>query len=78
MPLGYRHLGDIVLCPPLVEEEAQQQGKALDAHWAHLTVHGTLHLIGHDHGEATAAAAMEAIEIKSLAGLGFPNPYVTG
>ena len=74
---GERHLGDIVLCPQLVAEEARQQGKALEAHWAHLTMHAALHLIGHDHQQPAAAATMEAIERESLAALGYPDPYTT-
>jgi len=68
-------LGDIVLCAPVVEREAQSQGKQALAHWAHLVVHGTLHLLGHDHQEAAAAACMEALEAEILQGLGFPHPY---
>ena len=75
--LSSTHLGDIVLCPQLVAEEARQQGKALEAHWAHLTMHGALHLIGHDHQQPAAAATMEAIEIQSLAALGYPDPYAS-
>ena len=73
---GSRMLGDIALCPEVIEAEARQQGKALEAHWAHLTIHGALHLTGHHHSEAEAAAAMEAIETESLKKLGFPDPYL--
>lgn len=67
--------GDIVLCVPVIEREAAAQGKARDAHCAHLTVHGVLHLQGYDHEERAAAHIMEAREIALLARLGFPNPY---
>lgn len=68
-------LGDIVLCAPVVAREAHDQGKSVRDHFAHLTIHGVLHLLGHDHGEADAAAAMEALEIRALAALGIDNPY---
>ena len=67
---------DLVLCAPVVEREAQENGKNLQAHYAHLLVHGALHAQGYDHetGEEDAQA-MEALEIEILAGLGFDNPY---
>jgi probable rRNA maturation factor len=68
-------LGDVVLCAPLVVEEAQTQGKAPDAHWAHLTIHGVLHLLGYDHVDRTGAAVMEGLEIELLGDLGIGNPY---
>ena len=68
-------LGDLVICAGLVEREAREQRKAPEAHWAHLVVHGVLHLMGYDHTEDHAAEAMEAEEIAILAQLGFPNPY---
>lgn len=68
-------LGDIVICAPLVAEEASSQGKPVEAHWAHLVVHGVLHLLGHDHQQEAEAREMEALEVELLASLGFPNPY---
>ncbi len=76
--LGYQALGDIVICSNLVETEAEQQKKGLPAHWAHLIIHGTLHLLGHDHQEDASARAMEGLEIIALERLGFPNPYLIG
>ena len=68
-------LGDIIICAPLVRTEAAQQHKSLRAHWAHLTVHGTLHLLGYDHIEEHQAAAMEALETRILEQLNFACPY---
>lgn len=70
-------LGDIVVCAPVVAREAAEQGKQPRAHWAHMLVHGTLHLLGHDHQRPRAAAAMESLEARVLASLGFPDPYRT-
>ena len=67
--------GDIVLCAPVVSQEAQQQHKDLLAHYAHLTVHGILHLQGYDHIEDADAAEMEQLETQILARLGYGNPY---
>ena len=67
--------GDIVLCAPVVRKEADAQGKMLASHYAHLVVHGMLHLQGHDHERPADAAAMEARESAILARLGFPDPY---
>jgi len=66
---------DLVLCAPVVEREAESQGIALDAHYAHLVVHGTLHAQGFDHEDAPDAKRMEAREREILAKLGFPDPY---
>jgi probable rRNA maturation factor len=68
-------LGDLVICAPLVKLEATQQHKSEEAHWAHLVIHGVLHLLGHDHQEPAEAAQMEALEIDLLGYLGFRNPY---
>ena len=68
-------LGDIVICAPVVRTEAAAQHKSLEAHWAHMAVHGTLHLLGYDHVEEEDAAVMEALESAILAGLHYPCPY---
>ncbi|HKE48763.1 MAG TPA: rRNA maturation RNase YbeY [Rhodanobacteraceae bacterium] len=68
-------LGDLVICPAVVAREAREQGKPLRDHYAHLTVHGTLHLLGFDHEREDEAEAMEAIERKVLAKLGIADPY---
>jgi len=70
-----KHIGDLVICAPVVEREAAEQGKALDAHWAHMVVHGVLHLLGYDHQTDADAETMEGLEIAILGRLGFPNPY---
>jgi len=69
------HLGDIVLCAPVVEREAAEQRKPPDAHWAHLAIHGVLHLLGFDHETAAEAEIMERREAELLATLGFDDPY---
>ena len=68
-------LGDLVICAAVVAEEAREQGKAELAHWAHLTVHGTLHLLGFDHISSVDAKRMEAEERQVLADLGYADPY---
>jgi probable rRNA maturation factor len=68
-------LGDIVICAPLVESEAVEQGKTLQSHWAHLTIHGIFHLLGHDHQNDEEAQEMEVLESQVMRTLGFPDPY---
>ncbi len=68
-------LGDLVVCAPVVEREAKEQGKTLQAHWAHMVVHGVMHLQGYDHIEEDEAVIMESEEIAIMNGLGFSNPY---
>ena len=67
--------GDLVLCAPVVQREAAQQEKRPRAHWAHMVVHGILHLRGYDHLRETDAVKMEAQEVRILKRLGFPDPY---
>jgi probable rRNA maturation factor len=73
--VGVPLLGDLVICAPVVEREAQEQGKTLEAHWAHMLVHGTLHLLGYDHVEDDEADVMEALETRLITQLHFPAPY---
>ena len=68
-------LGDLVICAPVVAREAVEQNKEPHAHWAHMVVHGVLHLLGHDHIQEDEAERMEAKERQILARLGFPDPY---
>lgn len=70
-------LGDLVICAQVVAREAAEQGKAADAHWAHLTIHGCLHLLGYDHIDDDEAEEMEALERQLLAELGYPDPYAS-
>jgi len=69
------NLGDLAICAPLVTKESIEQNKPLESHWAHLTVHGTLHLLGYDHQDDETAVTMEALEAAILGRLGFDNPY---
>jgi probable rRNA maturation factor len=73
--LADTHLGDLVICAPVVAREAREQGKTGAAHWAHMVVHGILHLLGFDHQDARSARAMEREERAILERLGFPDPY---
>jgi probable rRNA maturation factor len=74
-PEAGRALGDIVLCAAVIRSEAAEQNKALADHWAHLMVHGTLHLLGHDHTSVDEAAAMESLEVRILTSIGVDDPY---
>ena len=69
-------LGDLVICRQVVEREAQEQGKPLTAHWAHMVVHGSLHLLGYDHIEEDEAEEMESLESQIMRSLGFADPYL--
>ncbi|HET8817188.1 MAG TPA: rRNA maturation RNase YbeY, partial [Pseudidiomarina sp.] len=69
-------LGDLVICAPVLAREAAAQGKTINAHWAHLVVHGTLHLLGYDHIDDDDADIMEALETTIMATLGFSDPYI--
>lgn len=71
------HLGDLVVCAPVVETEAVEQGKTVADHWAHMLVHGVLHLNGYDHIEDDEAEEMEALEVQLLSKLGIADPYQT-
>ncbi len=68
-------VGDLVICKNVVEREAQEQDKTPESHWAHMVVHGTLHLLGFDHVDNTEAEQMEALETSILTKLGYPAPY---
>ncbi|AQS39456.1 putative rRNA maturation factor YbeY [Shewanella psychrophila] len=68
-------LGDLIICAPVVELEAKQQNKSLQAHWAHMVVHGCLHLLGYDHIHDAEAEEMESLETQLVEKLGFNNPY---
>ena len=70
-----RLLGDLAICAPVVQTEARAQDKPLSAHWAHMVVHGMLHLQGYDHIREDQAARMERLEVDIMAGLGYNNPY---
>lgn len=70
-------LGDLIICRQIVEQEAAEQGKTVEAHWAHMVVHGTLHLLGYDHIEDEEAEEMEALETEIMLALGYPDPYIS-
>lgn len=73
--LGLPLLGDLAICRDVIEREAREQGKEPEAHWAHMVVHGTLHLLGYDHQTRTQAHAMEGLEVQVLQRLGYADPY---
>ncbi len=73
--LGLPLLGDLVICAPVVAKEALEQKKSLSSHWAHMVVHGTLHLLGFDHIDDDQAEEMESLETDILARIGYPDPY---
>lgn len=75
LPPQEHYLGDLAICVPVVAQEAKQQGKRADAHWAHMVIHGVLHLLGHDHENDRDAERMEACETSILAQFGFADPY---
>ena len=68
-------LGDIAICAAVVSDEALQQGKSLEAHWAHMVIHGILHLCGYDHIAEKDAIEMETLEVNIMSALGYPDPY---
>ncbi len=70
------HLGDLAICSQVVAQEAVEQNKKADDHWAHMTIHGVLHLLGYDHIEDADAEKMEALEVSLLAAMGVKNPYL--
>lgn len=71
----FRHLGDIILCPEIINQEASEQNKTQKAHWAHMVIHGLLHLQGYDHENEKDASEMEALETNLLKKLNIENPY---
>lgn len=73
--LEFPLLGDIIICPSVLREESETLKKSLIAHWAHIVIHGVLHLLGYDHIKEEDATVMQALEIKLLAELKFANPY---
>ena len=75
VPMDVALLGDIVICAPVVAQEAVEHGKSVEAHWAHLIIHGVLHLLGYDHQSGDEAEAMESREIQILQQFGYANPY---
>ncbi len=76
--LGLPLLGDLAICRDVIEREASEQGKETEAHWAHMVVHGTLHLLGYDHQTQAQASEMESLEVQVLRRLGYADPYAPG
>lgn len=74
--LSYRFLGDVIICPEVIAEESIAQHKTLDAHWAHILIHGILHLLGYDHIKPSDEEIMQNKEILILQAFGFTNPYL--
>jgi len=72
---GLPYLGDLIICAAVVEQEAKEQNKSLEEHWAHMIVHGTLHLQGFDHLDDEEAEEMESLEVEIMHGLGYDDPY---
>lgn len=70
-------LGDVIICPDILQEESEANATPLEAHWAHIVIHGTLHLLGYDHIEMEEAEIMQSLETQLLSTLGFSNPYAT-
>ncbi|RAP37896.1 rRNA maturation RNase YbeY [Legionella quinlivanii] len=73
--LDFPFLGDVIVCPQVLDEESREQEKSLESHWAHIIIHGVLHLLGYDHIEAKDEQQMQQQEIQLLEQFGFPNPY---
>lgn len=73
--LDYCFLGDVIVCPAVLASESVEHQKTQEAHWAHIIIHGVLHLLGHDHLEEQDTARMQELEIRLLSKLGFANPY---
>jgi len=73
--LDYPFIGDVIICPEILFKESQSLNKTLDAHWAHILIHGVLHLLGYDHIEEDETHIMQSMESRLLARLGFENPY---
>jgi probable rRNA maturation factor len=75
--LPSHYLGDLVICAPIVIAEAREQGKSMISHWAHMVIHGILHLQGYDHQTDVQAGEMEQLEQQIMGNLGYPAPYAT-
>lgn len=77
VPLDIPFFGDVIICPEVLAEESMQGGLPLEAHWAHIVIHGVLHLLGYDHIDPKDEVKMQALEIELLQQLGYQNPYLT-